>query len=184
MDIRTSINPNPASQAHLPFTARQCEDYNNYMNRYQALAEDEEPNTQSAFKATPVMESVFEVYGLTDDYIPLAIGWDIATEIACEKAFGAATRPDDTPCNWREAMARPDSAKWMEAAQTEINALTENGTRELVPLPANRKAIGSRWVFLIKQDGDGRIERYKARLVGQGFGQSLLRFEVLSPKVG
>lgn len=32
-------------------------------------------------------------------------------------------------------------------------------------LPAGKKAIGSKWVFTIKYNADGTIERYKARLV-------------------
>lgn len=88
-----------------------------------------------------------------------------------EKAMSAAVRPEDSPRNWKEAMARPDSSKWREAAEAEFNALRDNGTWDLVQLPEGRKAIGSKWVFLIKRNADGSIKRYKARLVGQGFSQ-------------
>jgi hypothetical protein len=47
----------------------------------------------------------------------------------------------------------------------------ENGTWRLVELPAGRTPVGSRWVFHIKRTADGSIERYKARLVAQGFSQ-------------
>jgi len=40
-----------------------------------------------------------------------------------------------------------------------------------VELPENRKVIGSKWVYKVKVDSDGRVERYKARLVAQGFTQ-------------
>ena len=40
-------------------------------------------------------------------------------------------------------MRQYDSDKWIEAAQAEIDALTANGTWELVQLPENRKAIAS-----------------------------------------
>ena len=46
----------------------------------------------------------------------------------------------------------------MEAAQNEINALVENGTWELVELPAGQKLIGSHWVFLVKCKADGTID--------------------------
>ena len=69
-------------------------------------------------------------------------------------------------------MRRYDSDKWIEAAQAEIDALTTNGTWELVQLPEDRKAIGSRWVFLIKRKSDGTIDWYKARLVAKGFAQA------------
>ena len=41
----------------------------------------------------------------------------------------------------------------------------------LVKLPKGRKAIGSKWVYKVKIGADGLIERYKARLVAQGFSQ-------------
>lgn len=57
------------------------------------------------------------------------------------------------------------------AALHEAHALVENGTFELVELPVGSKAIGSRWVFKVKRNADGSVERYKARLVAQGFSQ-------------
>src|SRR5882762_10102774 len=42
---------------------------------------------------------------------------------------------------------------------------------ELADLPSGQKAIGSRWVFKVKRNADGSIERYKARLVAKGFSQ-------------
>ena len=70
-------------------------------------------------------------------------------------------------------MQRPGEAeKWYKAALEEIQSLVENGTFELVQLPPGRKAIGSRWVFKVKRNADGSIERYKARrVVAQGFAQ-------------
>jgi hypothetical protein len=35
----------------------------------------------------------------------------------------------------------------------------------------NRQAIGSRWVFKIKQNPDGSIDRYKGRIVAKGYAQ-------------
>lgn len=52
-----------------------------------------------------------------------------------------------------------------------MQALIDNGTWEWEELSRGRKAIRSKWVFKIKRDPDGKIERYKARLVTQGYGQ-------------
>ena len=41
----------------------------------------------------------------------------------------------------------------------------------MVELPPGKVAIGSRWVFKLKRNPDGTIDRYKARLVAQGFSQ-------------
>ena len=46
-----------------------------------------------------------------------------------------------------------------------------NKTWELVQLPEGRKALGSKWVFRIKQDAHGIILKFKACLMAQGFSQ-------------
>ncbi|GKB57279.1 ribonuclease H-like domain-containing protein, partial [Tanacetum coccineum] len=46
-----------------------------------------------------------------------------------------------------------------------------NGNWDLVYLPKGRKAIGSKWIYKIKFRSSGEIDRYKARLVAQGFGK-------------
>ncbi len=48
-------------------------------------------------------------------------------------------------------------------------SLQSNNVWELVELPEGRKAVGSRWVFKVKWNEHGKVERYKARLVAQGF---------------
>ena len=80
---------------------------------------------------------------------------------------------DGEPQSYAEAMALPEEEriKWHKAALDEIQALMDNGTFELVQLPPGRKAIGSRWVFKVKKNADGSIERYKGRLVAQGYSQ-------------
>ena len=52
-----------------------------------------------------------------------------------------------------------------------MTSLKENEVWELSTLPPGKKAIGSKWVYKVKTNGDGTIERYKARLVAQGFNQ-------------
>ncbi|XP_016185858.1 uncharacterized protein LOC107627538 [Arachis ipaensis] len=41
----------------------------------------------------------------------------------------------------------------------------------LVSLPPNREAIGSMWVFRVKYNADGSLQKHKARLVTQGYAQ-------------
>lgn len=75
------------------------------------------------------------------------------------------------PWSFHEAMQRPDADQWLNAAKVEIQAHMESGTWELVELPPDRKAIGSRWVLKVKKDAAGNIERYKGRLNAQGSSQ-------------
>ncbi|CAI7904736.1 unnamed protein product, partial [Closterium sp. NIES-54] len=46
-------------------------------------------------------------------------------------------------------------------------------------LPEGRKAITSKWLFKIKSDADGKIERYKSRLVANGYQQKEVYYKEL-----
>lgn len=61
---------------------------------------------------------------------------------------------------------------WKEAMQEEIKALHKNRTWEKCSLPKGKKVVGCKWVFTIKYNFDGSIERYKARLVAKGYTQT------------
>jgi Reverse transcriptase (RNA-dependent DNA polymerase) len=41
-----------------------------------------------------------------------------------------------------------------------------------VSLPPSKKTVGCKWVFTVKQNPEGRVERYKARLVAKGYSQT------------
>ena len=58
--------------------------------------------------------------------------------------------------------------KWKNDMMEEMNALIKNNTWDFVTLPTNQKVVGCRWVFSVKQNADGSVERYKARLIAQG----------------
>lgn len=75
------------------------------------------------------------------------------------------------PTTYKEAVESRNAADWKNAIASELKSLVDNSTWEVVPLPEGRKAIGSKWVFKIKENADGSIEKYKARLVAKGFSQ-------------
>ena len=51
--------------------------------------------------------------------------------------------------------------------QQEYQSLLKSETWTLVDLPDGQKSIGSKWVFSIKKDKDGSIEKFKARLIAK-----------------
>ncbi|XP_076921266.1 putative mitochondrial protein AtMg00820 [Bidens hawaiensis] len=53
----------------------------------------------------------------------------------------------------------------------EYSALLKNGTRSLVPRVPGSIIVDCKWVYKIKRDPKGTIQRYKARLVAKGFRQ-------------
>ncbi|MCH88981.1 cysteine-rich RLK (receptor-like protein kinase) 8, partial [Trifolium medium] len=73
------------------------------------------------------------------------------------------------PSNYEEALCNEN---WTNAIKTELSALMKTNTWSLVHLPANKRAIGCKWVFKLKLHVDGTVERYKARLVAKGFTQT------------
>lgn len=70
------------------------------------------------------------------------------------------------PKTIKEALDHPD---WKLTVLEEMNALKKNGTWEIVDLPKEKKTVGCKWVFTVKCNADGSVERYKARLVTKGF---------------
>ena len=77
----------------------------------------------------------------------------------------------DEPTNYEEAMMSPDSAKWLEAMKSEMGSMYENKVWTLIDLPDDRQAIKNKWIFKKKNDADGNVTVYKARLVVKGFQQ-------------
>lgn len=55
--------------------------------------------------------------------------------------------------------------------EEELEVMYKRKVWELTPLPADVEPLGCRWVYTIKRDDKGRIARYKARLVAQGYKQ-------------
>ena len=75
------------------------------------------------------------------------------------------------PRNLAEAKRRPDWPLWEQAIREELDMLRTAGTWTLEHAPPGANIIGSKWVFKAKKDASGKVVRYKARLVAQGFSQ-------------
>lgn len=63
----------------------------------------------------------------------------------------ATTVQENTePTTVQEALAGREQSEWVEAMEQEISSLLSNDVWDLVELPENRKAVGSKWVFDVK----------------------------------
>ncbi|CAI7903372.1 unnamed protein product [Closterium sp. NIES-54] len=89
----------------------------------------------------------------------------------CAFAFFSPVEIAGEPATLKEALESSDAEEWKKAMESELKSIEENGTWELVELPEGRKVITSKWLFKIKSDADGKIERYKSRLVAKGYQQ-------------
>ena len=61
--------------------------------------------------------------------------------------------------------------QWIDAIQEEINSLIANSTWTEELRPDNANLVSTKWVFTVKANPDGTLERFKARLVARGFSQ-------------
>ena len=72
------------------------------------------------------------------------------------------------PKTVKQALANAD---WLTAMRQDYDALLKNKSWDLVSLLPNGQAIGFKWVFRVKENADGSINRFKAQLVAKGFHQ-------------
>ncbi|KAK9073175.1 hypothetical protein SSX86_007499 [Deinandra increscens subsp. villosa] len=87
--------------------------------------------------------------------------------VASHKLFSAIFSSSD-PKTFKTASKHQH---WWTAMDKEMAALKQNHTWTLVDRPPNTNVVGSKWLFKTKYRADGSVERYKARLVAQGFSQ-------------
>jgi len=80
----------------------------------------------------------------------------------------------DGPRTITNTLNGPDRTKWIEAINSEFMSLEGHKTWSMVgegKIPNDAQAISSRMVLQDKVGEDGKVARYKARLVAYGFRQ-------------
>ena len=75
------------------------------------------------------------------------------------------------PKTYKQAMKRPNAELWHDACKAEIDSLVENKVFLVVDRLGNKQVSTSKWVFKKKTGIDGKVEKYKARIVARGFMQ-------------
>jgi hypothetical protein len=83
-----------------------------------------------------------------------------------ERALSACERM--VPRSFKQAMASPEAEEWKSAIDAENASLLRNKTFTIVERPRGIRVLGLKWVFKVKENADGSVERYKARCTALG----------------
>jgi histone deacetylase 1/2 len=75
------------------------------------------------------------------------------------------------PTTRAEALASDQKEEWLAAEQAELQSIQERSVWTLVDKKPGMNVLGCRFVYKTKRKPDGTIERFKVRLVAQGFKQ-------------
>eukprot|EP00873_Tetraselmis_striata_P041739 jgi/Tetstr1/462003/TSEL_007074.t1 len=75
------------------------------------------------------------------------------------------------PDTIKQALAGKYHKEWRASIVSELRSLRARNTFAYARLPVGRHAIGNKWVFKVKANSDCSVNRFKARLVAQGFSQ-------------
>jgi hypothetical protein len=54
------------------------------------------------------------------------------------------------------------SSKWLDVMEDEMRSMSINKVCDLEEIPKGAKTVGRKWVYKMKCDSDGNIERFKA----------------------
>lgn len=77
----------------------------------------------------------------------------------------------NAPASRNEALCTQEAELWRRAELEEISSHEKNETWRLVRKPDGVNIVGSKWVYALKNDENGKVKTYKARLCAKGYSQ-------------
>ena len=82
-----------------------------------------------------------------------------------------ATLDKSEPRNRRQATESQEWDEWRKAEETEMLGMIENCVYKQMARPKDKLVVGTKMLNKRKIGQDGKVEKYKCRLVAQGFWQ-------------
>lgn len=70
--------------------------------------------------------------------------------------------------SFEEAVQQP---LWVDAMVEEYDSIIRNNVWEVVPRLADKSMVRSRWIYKVKKETNGSVEKHKAIFVARGFSQ-------------
>ena len=110
-----------------------------------------------------------DLAAMDDDAVRRSEGFSTPIDHAFHAAFMAADASSG-PRSYAEAMRSPDRVVWDQAVETEMNSMLAQQVFRVTPR-TSQNVVRAKWVFRVKRDAQGKVSRYKARLVAQGQSQ-------------
>ncbi|MBW0471930.1 hypothetical protein O181_011645 [Austropuccinia psidii MF-1] len=140
-----------------------------------------DPRTNKMIQLASVIFPKFQSYGRPTTPGKGSLSHVITTmtlgEVPTEQYFEDETRAVNSlplvkdvkiPSHLGEALKSPHRDSWRRACEAELNQMATREVWDVVDKMPGMKTIGHRWVFDLKRNGDGSIEKFKSRLVARG----------------
>jgi hypothetical protein len=124
--------------------------------------------TEEEWGKIPEFHVAFMV-GLMKNQTDVQIGLKDETSISANRIHISTLL--SSSAHWRAMLKHPHGDGFRKATQLEFDAIEGRGTWEIVnksSIPENQKIISLKWVFIYKNDSDGYLTKYKARIVVRG----------------
>ena len=93
--------------------------------------------------------------------------WNRAPSSKLQDFWTLVSETIEEPLDFRAASLHTE---WKDAINKEIDSILKNNTWDVIDRPSHRKPIAAKWLFKIKKDTQGRINKLKAQL-----GEKLVR---------
>lgn len=77
----------------------------------------------------------------------------------------------EEPLTFQQAVNGTNAQEWKQAMEEEMDSLKTSKVWELVEVPKNSTIVENKWVYKLKTDTNGNIQKFRARLVAKGFSQ-------------